>query len=82
MHNTVLLDIWWNMLVKFSKEIGNSLAKIIDTKVNSRPSTSEMELFPQVITGSSVKWSDPGHFLKAQLVIFRDQKYVKKGTWK
>ena len=26
-HNTVLLDIWWNMLIKFSKQIGNSLAK-------------------------------------------------------
>ena len=21
-HNTVLLDIWWNMLIKFSKQIG------------------------------------------------------------
>ena len=28
---------------------------------------------------SSVKWSDPGEFLKAQFVIFRCQKYVKKG---
>ena len=28
---------------------------------------------------SSVKWSDPGDFLKAQFVIFRCQKYVKKG---
>ena len=27
---------------------------------------------------SSVKWSDPGDFLKAQFVIFRCQKYVKK----
>ena len=35
-HNTVLLDIWWNTLFKFSKHIGNSLAKIINTKVNSR----------------------------------------------
>ena len=26
----------------------------------------------------SVKWSDPGDFLKAQFVIFRCQKYVKK----
>ena len=31
---------------------------------------------------SSVKWSNPGDFLKAQFVIFRCQKYVKKGTWK
>ena len=31
---------------------------------------------------SSVKWSDPGDFLKAQFVIFKNQKYVKKGTWK
>ena len=28
---------------------------------------------------SSVKWSDPGDFLKAQFVIFRCLKYVKKG---
>ena len=28
---------------------------------------------------SSVKWSDPEDFLKAQFVIFRCQKYVKKG---
>ena len=31
---------------------------------------------------SSVKWNGPGDFLKAQFVIFRCQKYVKKGTWK
>ena len=28
---------------------------------------------------SSVKWSNPGDFLKTQFVIFRCQKYVKKG---
>ena len=28
---------------------------------------------------SGVKWSNPGDFLKAQFVIFRCQKYVKKG---
>ena len=51
-HSTVLLDIWWNMLIKFSKQIGNSLAKIINTKVNSRPcKISKMELFPQIVTG-------------------------------
>ena len=27
----------------------------------------------------SVKWSDPEDFLKAQFVIFRCQKYAKKG---
>ena len=48
MHNT---DIWLDMLIKFSKHIGNSFAKIINTKVNSKPSqTAEMELFPQVVT--------------------------------
>ena len=31
---------------------------------------------------SSVKLRDSGNFLKAQFVIFRCQKYVKKGTWK
>ena len=34
------------------------------------------------ITYSSVKWSDPRNFLKTRFVIFRRQKYVKKGTWK
>ena len=32
------------------------------------------------ITYSSVKWSDPGKFLKSRFVIFRCQKYVKKGN--
>ena len=27
-------DIWWNMLIKFSNQIGNSFAKIINTKIN------------------------------------------------
>ena len=30
-------DIWWNMLIKFSKQIGNSFARKINTKVNSKP---------------------------------------------
>ena len=34
------------------------------------------------ISDSSVKVCDPGDFLKARFVIFRCQKYVKKGTWK
>ena len=42
-HNTVFLDIWWNMLIKFSKEIGHSFAEIIKT--------TEMDLFPQIVTG-------------------------------
>ena len=49
MHNT---DIWCNMLIKFSKYIENSFAKIINAKVNSKPcQRAEMELFPQVVTG-------------------------------
>ena len=45
MHNTVLPDIWWNMLIKFSKQIGNSFAKIVNAKMSSIPcQTSEMEL--------------------------------------
>ena len=48
-HNT---DIRLDMLIKFSKHIGNSFAKIINTKVNSKPcQIAEMELFPQVVTG-------------------------------
>ena len=37
MHNIVFLDIWWNILIKFSKKIAKSLAKIIHTKVNQDP---------------------------------------------
>ena len=44
--------IWWNTFFKFSKEIGNSFAKINNAKVNSTPcQTSETDLFPQVATG-------------------------------
>ena len=44
-------DIYLDFFIKFSKQIGNSSAKIINTKVNSKPSqASEMELFPQVVT--------------------------------
>ena len=38
----LFLDMWWNMLIKFSKQIGNSFAKIIKT--------SEIELFLQIVT--------------------------------
>ena len=50
-HNTVLLDIWWNILIKFSKQIANTLReKLMVTKTNSKHcQTSEMELFPQVV---------------------------------
>ena len=34
MHNT---GIWWNTLIKFTKQIRISFAKIIDTKVNLKP---------------------------------------------
>ena len=48
-HNT---NIWRNILIKFSKQIGNSFPKIIKTKVNPKPcQTSEMRLFPQAVTG-------------------------------
>ena len=30
-------DIWLDMLINFSKQIGNSFTKIINTKVNSKP---------------------------------------------
>ena len=46
MHSTVLLDLWWNMLIEFSKQIANSFVKMINTKVSSKPcQTSKMELF-------------------------------------
>ena len=45
-------DIWWNMLIKCSTQIGNSFAKIINAKLNSRPyQTVEMQLFPHIVTG-------------------------------
>ena len=28
-HNTVLLDIWWNMLIKFSKQTAKAFVKVI-----------------------------------------------------
>ena len=28
--NAVLLDVWWNMLIKFSKQIGKSFSKTIN----------------------------------------------------
>ena len=34
------------------------------------------------VTYSSVKWSDPENLLKSRFIIFRCQKYVKKGKWK
>ena len=38
------------MLIKFSKQIGNSYAKIINTKVHSKPcQTAEMELFAKIV---------------------------------
>ena len=43
MHNT---DMWWNMLIKFSKQIGSSFVKKL-IEVNLKPcQTSEMKLFP------------------------------------
>ena len=36
----------------------------------------------QLYLDSNVKYCDLKDFLKAQFVIFRCQKYVKKGTWK
>ena len=30
-HNAVLLDVWWNMLIKFSKQIGKSFSKTMAT---------------------------------------------------
>ena len=42
-HDTVFLDVWQNKFIKFSKQRGNSFARMIEK--------SEMELFPQVATG-------------------------------
>ena len=39
-------DIWWYMLIKFSKQIGESFVKIINIKVDSKPChRAEIELF-------------------------------------
>ena len=69
-HNTVLLDMWCNMLIKFSKLIGSSLAKIINTKVNSRPSKYlRWSFFRKSLLGSdtnseSCQTSKMEHFAK------------------
>ena len=38
-------DIWWNMLIKFSKQIGKSFLKIINVKVNSKPCQTAVSSF-------------------------------------
>ena len=38
--------------------------------------------FKYYVYNSNVKYCDLKDFLKAQFVIFRCQKYVKKGSWK
>ena len=50
-HNTVLLDKWWNVLNKFSKQIASSLAKIINGYKGRFKALLNMEFFLQVVTG-------------------------------
>ena len=50
MHNT---DTWWNMLIKFSKQIVNNFAKIFYTKVISKHChAADMEFFRRSILAS------------------------------
>ena len=73
MYNT---DIWWNMLIKFSKQFGNCFAKIINTKVNSKPcQTAEVELFHKFLLASEAN-SDSCHTSKTELSakIVKDEK--------
>ena len=59
-HNT---DVQRSMLIKFSKQIGNSFVKISNTKMNSKLcQTAEMELFPQVVTGFRATMFSSRHF--------------------
>ena len=50
-HHTIHVDLTVHnaiMLIKFSKQLANSSAKIMATKVNSKPcQTYEMEPFPR-----------------------------------
>ena len=48
-HNTVLLDIWWNMLIEFSKQITNTFAEIIHGY------KSEFKLLLNIWDGASCK---------------------------
>ena len=38
--NTVLLDVWWNMLIKFSKQIANGFVEVMAIKANSKTLTA------------------------------------------
>ena len=54
-YSTVLLDIWWDMLIKFSKQIANSFAKIRNGYKGEQKAckTSEMKpswMFGKVLT--------------------------------
>ena len=51
-HNTVLLDIWWNMFIKFDKQIVNTFMKIINSYKGLFKSLSIIQYgaFLQVIT--------------------------------
>ena len=74
MHNTVLLDIWWNMLIKFSKQIDSSFVKMINTKVSSKPcQTSEMELFPKIVKNEKLFTIFPKTFV---LNVWRGSEYA------
>ena len=70
MHNT---GIWWNILIKFRKQIEDSFAKIINIKVNSKPcQTAVMELFLEVVTGfngelRTLPYIKDGAFCKKEL---------------
>ena len=54
-YNTVLLDLWWNMLAKFSKQIANTFVKIINGYKCKFKTLSNIWAFPVAGPGDDVK---------------------------
>ena len=68
MHNT---DIWWNMVIKFTKQIGITFANIINRKVNSKPcQTADIGFFRKSLLASEANL-ESCHRSKIQLLRFK-----------
>ena len=49
--NTVLLDIWWKMLIKFSKQIGNSQVKMTERWIQDHAKHLRWSFFCKSLLG-------------------------------
>ena len=70
-HNT---GIWWNILIKFRKQIEDSFAKIINIKVNSKPCQTLWWSFFWKSLLASMANSEPCHTSKMELFAKNSQK--------